>query len=158
MDERDRQKTGFVTPDGLYEFRVMLCTAPETLQRVMDTVLADLKRQTCLVVIFSRTFDDDLRRLGAVLKALETTDLRLNPKKCRFAYHELRFLGHVISNENVSPGRAKTVAVRASPTPTDKSAVRRFLGFCALYRRFIPNFSQIAATLTYLTKEQVSFQ
>ncbi|KAM7287740.1 retrovirus-related Pol polyprotein from transposon 17.6 [Ixodes scapularis] len=54
VDERDREKTAFVTPDGLYEFKVMpfgLCTAPATFQRVMDTVLAGLKWQSCLVYL-----------------------------------------------------------------------------------------------------------
>lgn len=52
VDERDREKTAFVTPDGLYEFKVLpfgLCSAPATFQRMMDTVLAGLKWQTCLV-------------------------------------------------------------------------------------------------------------
>lgn len=33
VDERDREKTAFVTPDGLYEFKVLpfgLCSAPAT--------------------------------------------------------------------------------------------------------------------------------
>ncbi|KAM7299364.1 retrovirus-related Pol polyprotein from transposon 17.6 [Ixodes scapularis] len=54
VDERDREKTAFVTPDGLYEFKLMpfgLCTAPATFQRVMDTVLAGLKWQSCLVYL-----------------------------------------------------------------------------------------------------------
>ncbi|KAM7314715.1 reverse transcriptase family protein [Ixodes scapularis] len=69
VDERDREKTAFVTPDGLYEFKVMpfgLCTAPATFQRVMDTVLAGLKWQSCLVYL------DDvvvLRRLEVSLGA-----------------------------------------------------------------------------------------
>ncbi|KAM7289527.1 reverse transcriptase family protein [Ixodes scapularis] len=54
VDERDREKTAFVTPDGLYEYKVMpfgLCSAPATFLRVMDTVLAGLKWQMCLVYL-----------------------------------------------------------------------------------------------------------
>lgn len=68
IDERDREKTAFITPDGLFEFKVMpfgLCSAPATFQRVMDTVLAGLKWQTCLVyiddvVVFASTFDEHM--------------------------------------------------------------------------------------------------
>lgn len=63
-DERDREKTAFVTPDGLNEFKVLpfgLSSAPATFQRMMDTVLSGLKWQTSLVylddvVVFSNTF------------------------------------------------------------------------------------------------------
>lgn len=166
VDERDREKTAFITPDGLYEFKVMpfgLCTAPATFQRVMDTVLAGLKWQTCLVylddvVIFACTFKEHLRRLRAVLEALKTAGLTLNPKKCRFAYDQLKFLGHVVSNEGVRADPEKTAAVSTFPRPSDKKAIRRFLGLCAYYRRFIRNFSHIAAPLTHLTKEDVPFE
>lgn len=166
VDERDREKTAFITPDGLYEFKVMpfgLCTAPATFQRVMDTVLAGLKWKTCLVylddvVIFSRTFEEHMIRLREVLEALKSAGLTLNPNKCRFGYDELKFLGHIVSNKGVSVDPAKTTAVQAFPTPSDKKAVRRFLGLCAYYRRFVPSFSQIAAPLTYLTKDDVPFQ
>lgn len=60
---------------GLFNFKVIpfrLCTAPATLQHVMDTVLFDLKWLSCLVyladvVVFSSDFDKQLRRLRAVL-------------------------------------------------------------------------------------------
>lgn len=48
----NREKTAFITPDGLFEFKVMpfgLCSAPAMLQRVIDTVLAGLKWQICLI-------------------------------------------------------------------------------------------------------------
>ncbi|KAK8761932.1 hypothetical protein V5799_026804 [Amblyomma americanum] len=54
VDEIDREKTAFITPDGLFEFKVMpfgLCSAPATFQRVMNTVLAGLKWQICLVYL-----------------------------------------------------------------------------------------------------------
>ncbi len=44
-------------------------------------------------------------------------------------------------------------AVRSSPRPSTKSQVRAFLGLAGYYRCFIPNFSSLAAPLTYLTRK-----
>ena len=52
MAPADKNKTGFITNDGFYEFNVMpfgLSNAPATLQRYMDIILAGLKWQ-CLIV------------------------------------------------------------------------------------------------------------
>ncbi|KAK8771367.1 hypothetical protein V5799_025390 [Amblyomma americanum] len=164
--EKDREKTAFITPDGLYEFKVMpfgLCSAPATFQRVMDTVLAGLKWQTCLVylddvVVFAANFDNHLRRLATVLEAIESSGLTLKPEKCRFAYDELLFLGHIISKSGVHPDPQKTAAIAEFPQPIDKKAVRRFLGMCAYYRRFVKDFSRIAEPLTQLTKCDLEFK
>ena len=47
----DREKTAFITPDGLYQFKVMgfgLSSAPNTFQRLMDMVLAGVKWSFCM--------------------------------------------------------------------------------------------------------------
>ncbi|UYV77488.1 hypothetical protein LAZ67_15001241 [Cordylochernes scorpioides] len=46
FDEANREKTAFVTPDGLFEFKVIpfgLCNAPATFERIMDNLLRGLK-------------------------------------------------------------------------------------------------------------------
>ena len=46
MEEKEREKTAFCTPDGLFEFKLMpfgLCNAPATFQHLMDMVLAGLQ-------------------------------------------------------------------------------------------------------------------
>jgi hypothetical protein len=58
MAEGDKEKTAFITRDGLFEFNVMpfgLCNAPATFQRLMDMVMCGLKWKKCLVY-----FDDIL--------------------------------------------------------------------------------------------------
>ena len=54
MVEDAREKTAFTMHAGLYEFRVMpfgLCNAPATFQRLMETVLAGLTWDKCLVYL-----------------------------------------------------------------------------------------------------------
>lgn len=82
----DREKTAFITPDGLFEFTVMpfgLSNAPATFERMMDTILRGLKWHTCLcylddVVIFSSTFEDHVDRLVEVLARFRRAGLQLN--------------------------------------------------------------------------------
>ena len=90
--EKDREKTAFVTQEGLFEFNVMpfgLCNAPATFQRLMDFTLAGMLWSECLVylddvIVFGRTFEDHLRNLGLVLARLRTVGLKAKPSKCAF--------------------------------------------------------------------------
>ncbi|GFW95328.1 hypothetical protein TNCV_2970501 [Trichonephila clavipes] len=90
IDETDREKTAFITPKGLYEFKVMpfgLCNAPATFERMMDNLLRRFKWTMCLcylddIIVFSETFEDHLIRLRLVLKCLQEAGLKLNSKKC----------------------------------------------------------------------------
>lgn len=89
MSESDKQKTAFVTPDGLFEFNVMpfgLCNAPATFERTIDSILRGLKWRTCLcylddVIIFSSTFEEHLVRLSEVLSYITNADLQLDQCK-----------------------------------------------------------------------------
>lgn len=44
------------------------------------------------------------------------------------------------------------------PTPSSRKQLQRFLGFANFYRRFIRNYSKVAATLTRLTSTLKPFQ
>ena len=63
---------------------------------------------------------------------------------------EIKYLGHVVSNEGVSTDPDKIKAVTEWPQPTTVTEVRSFLGFVSYYRRFIPNFSKVAKPLNKL--------
>ncbi|KZS04597.1 Uncharacterized protein APZ42_032421 [Daphnia magna] len=129
----DREKTAFVTPDGLYQFTRLpfgLNNAPATFQRLMDLVLAGLKWHMGLVylddiLVFGRTFEEHLARLELVLTALERANLTLNIEKCVFGEGIVSHLGHVIDAEGIRPQNDKhpigQVVSRHQPIETPSS-------------------------------------
>ncbi|GFX14213.1 retrovirus-related Pol polyprotein from transposon 17.6 [Trichonephila clavipes] len=165
IDEADREKTAFITPEGLYEFKVMpfgLCNAPATFERMMDNLLRHFKWTMCLcylddIIVFSETFEDHLIRLRLVLKCLQEAGLKLNSKKCLFAAQEVKILGHLVSSNGVRPYPDKIKAVRNFPTPKNIHDIRSFLGLCSYFRRFIKGFCYLAEPLQSLLKSGVEF-
>ena len=51
----------------------------------------------------------------------------------------------------------KVEAVRDFPPPTDVKRLHSFLGLASYYRRFVPNFANVAQPLHALTKKDLPF-
>ncbi len=108
MEEKSKEKTAFVTMEGLYEFRVMpfgLCNAPATFQRLMQRALSGLSFCNVFIddtVVFSDSVESHLGYLKQVFDRLRI-GLKLHPQKCRFAYPEVLFLGHIVSAAGIRP-------------------------------------------------------
>jgi len=84
-------------------------------------------------------------------------NLTVNLAKCEFGHATVTFLGHVVGQGHVKPIQAKVEAIAQYPTPTHKKALMRFLGMVGYYRKFCPNFSDVASPLTDLLKKNAKF-
>ncbi|XP_061558114.1 uncharacterized protein LOC133415763 [Phycodurus eques] len=93
-----------------------------------------------------------------VLQRLLENKLFVKAEKCAFHVPKTTFLGYVIAEGQLQMDPAKVAAVTEWPTPSTRKERQRFLGFTNFYRRFIRNYSGVAAPLTALTSTLTSFQ
>jgi len=165
VDSKDREKTAFVTPEGLYEFKRMpmgLCNSPATFQRLMDTIFRSLSWWAIFIylddiIVHRRTFEAMLDRLRQVLEILKTAGLTLKPSKCKLGEQKLKYLGHMISAKGVEVDPDKLAAIYKFQELKNITHIRQFVNLCGYYRRFIKDFSLLAAPLNYLLKKDVPF-
>lgn len=160
VEEEDKEKTAFVTQDGLYEFNRMpfgLSNAPATFQRTMDVILSGLKWNQCLVylddvLIFAPSFHEMINRMERVFSRIRQADMTINPKKCIFACESILYLGHIITPEGSFPDPDKVKAIAAMRRPERVEELKSFEAMCSYYRTYIFDYSEIVAPLLQLTR------
>jgi transposase InsO family protein len=161
----DEWKTAFKTKFGLYEWLVMpfgLTNAPSTFMRLMNEVLRAFIGKFVVVyfddiLIYSKSMDEHLDHLHAVFDTLRDARLFGNLEKCTFCTDRVSFLGFVVTPQGIEVEQAKVAAIQGWPIPKTVTQVRSFLGLAGFYRRFVQDFSTIAAPLNELTKKGVPF-
>lgn len=105
MHPRDKEKTTFMRAKANYYYEVMsfeLKNARATYQRLMDKIFKGLIGRAVEVyvddiVVKSNYFEQHLKDLDEVFKALRGVNMKLNPEKCTFGVEGGKFLGFMLT-------------------------------------------------------------
>ena len=156
VHEDSRHLTAFATPWSLLEWiRIPfgLMNAPPIFQRYMNECLVGLRDIICIpylddVLTYSKNFEDHLKHLETVLRRLNEHGIKLNAAKCHWFKKEVKYLGHVVSEEGYRPdGASDEVIDKLKKAPATVGELRSLLGFVGYYRSFIQDFSKKAKPL-----------
>ena len=139
-----------------------LTNAPATFVDLMNRIFGPYLDQFVVVfvddiLIYSPSEEAHVKHLRIVLQLLRTHQLYTKLEKCEFWLPEVKFLRHVVSSRGILVDPSKIDAVSKWAQPKSVFEIRSFLGLAGYYRRFVKDFSRLAAPMTLLTQKGVKF-
>lgn len=161
LTESSREKTAFgVVGRGLFQFVTMpfgLCNAAQTQQRLVDAIFGPRYEPKIFcylddIIICSSTFEEHVQLLSEVKERLQDAGLTINLKKCSFFKKSLKYLGYIVGSNSLKTDPEKVSTMVNYPRPTTATEIKRFIGLCSWYRRFIKNFSSLVSPINDLLK------
>ncbi|XP_072140440.1 uncharacterized protein [Dermacentor andersoni] len=163
MSDASKQYLTLNTHKGLFVVNRLpfgIASAPGIFQKIMETMLKDLKGVCCYlddILVTGKTLEDHLANLEALLERLQSRGVRVNKEKCSFFQSELHYLGHKISAEGISPLSDKVDALLQAPEPKSKKQLQSLLGVVNYYSKFVPQLATIAQPFFRLLQKKVAW-
>lgn len=162
----DRKKTAFVTQENHFQWTCLpfgLKTAPAIFQRILTSIIRKHKLSDFTVnfiddiLVYSKTFEEHIKHLSLLLEAISKEGFRLKFSKCNFAQDSVKYLGHIIQNNTVTPLKDNLIAIKEFPIPKTKRNIRQFLGKINFYGKYIPNIAVLLDPLHNLLRKDQTF-
>ncbi|XP_050233160.1 uncharacterized protein LOC126681656 [Mercurialis annua] len=145
MEEKDQEKTSFVTDRGTYCYKVMpfgLKNAGATYQRLVNFMFQDqlgknVEAYVDDIIVKSLTAEEHAQDLEETFKVLNKFGMKLNPAKCAFGVKAGKFLGYLISQRGIEANPEKIQAVIDMKAPQSVRDVQKLNGRVTALGRFI---------------------
>lgn len=96
-----------------------------------------------------------VQHLHAVFTALQRVNLGAKLEKCQVARGSIHYLRHVVASRNHTLNSNKFSAVGGSQVPKPKKEPRSVLRLCRNYQGYMPNYTEVAASVTEPTGEKI---
>ena len=161
MREDQKWLTAFVCDAGVFEFNRTtfgLKGSGSFFVRAINEILQPVKGfcESFVddVAVHSNKWKNHMRDLKKFLTKIKSLGLTLNLKKCKWAQSQVKFCGRIIGSGKQFADPGKLRVLQDMQPPKTKRELRRILGFFNYFREHIPNFAEVAKSLTdFTTKE-----
>jgi len=163
LHPNSREITTFITPQGLYRYKRLLCgvnSAPEIFQKLLEERLAKCPNALNYiddVIVFGSSLEEHDKMLEMVKVIFKENNIFLKKDKCVWKTQRLKFLGHILSDTGISADPEKVQVITAFRPPKNKEELRSFLGLVTYVGRFLPDLADTTEPLRKLLKADEKF-
>ena len=153
-----------ITPFGRYRWARLpfgLNLSSEIFQRKLTEVLVDINGVICIaddLVVYASgntrevaDADHEHNRLALQGRCAE------NGEKTFLQQTEIKFMGHLITNEGVKADKSKVKAILDMPAPINVHGVKRLCVMIQYLAKFLPNLADDLQPIPELTKNDVEW-
>ena len=141
----DQEKTAFVTPVGIYHYKVMpfgLKNAGSTYQRMMTRMFESQLGKNIEIyiddmVVKSKVVSEHLGDLRNIFEVLRKYKLHLNASKCSLGVGLGKFFGNIVTHRGIVVNPDQIKAINNFQSPRNPKEVQKLTGMAATLNRFI---------------------
>uniref|UniRef100_A0A2N9FLW9 Uncharacterized protein n=1 Tax=Fagus sylvatica TaxID=28930 RepID=A0A2N9FLW9_FAGSY len=165
MNPVDEEKTAFITPRGIFCYKVMpfgLKNAGATYQRMITKMFSSQLGKTVEVyiddmVVKSVYAGNHLRDLRVVFNTLRRHHLKLNASKCAFGVGSGKFLGFMVTQRGIEANPDQISAILELRPPRTVREVQKLTGMAVALNRFISRSAEKCRPFFDLIKKGKNF-
>lgn len=106
------------------------------------------------LIIFSNSFQNHLQHLQCVVSLLKRCGLKLKLSKCHIFKSKVKYLGHIVSNKEITMDPFYLKRVQEWQRPKTGKEMQSFLGFLNYYRSYLPKFAENTYRLDELRNDK----
>ncbi len=155
LDYESSLKTTFNTPYGRYRFCRLpfgIKSASEVFQKAMDHLLEGYPCEVIVddILVWGSTEAEHDENLLKVLDRIREINLKLKWDKCKFKVKEVRYVGHLLTEDGLKPDPEKIRAITEMQIPSNVKDLQRFLGMVRYLSKFVSRLSELALPLQNL--------
>jgi len=149
------------TPWGLVEPTFMpegISPASGYLQTMMRKMFGDMDEFA--VVIFDNillgatTPEDAVNKFKRFLERAKKHNVFLKMAKTWLGFENVKFFGYLVSRGKYEMDEGRKKAIMEFVMPTSAKSMQRFLGSALFFKSFVPNYSDVAASLHEMTHDK----
>ena len=167
LDEQSRRLTQFVIGNQQYEFNRLfygISTGPAAFSAFMSKIFRPLilKKHaiTYLDDVFmqSQTKEEMFTVLEHFHKILQNENLKAAPDKSHFFLTRVKFLGHNIERNTITPLKSRFDAIQKLQPPTNKKKIQEFLGMINFLNKYVYKMQLYLRPFYNILRQQNNFE
>ena len=95
------------------------------------------------ILVHGRNIEEHDARLDAVIRIINDSGLKLDPRKCVFRQTELTYFGHLIGGNSIKPNPDRVEVLLKLSRPNNVSELRMVLGMFQYLGKFVYDMSSV---------------